>query len=305
MRQAVRVALPIAFALASGCGPSAPGEPAPTDTPFEAPRSLTAAASSATSITLSWTGTANNDVASAIEVERALFTDGPYELVATAPGNATSHDDPALLPDVAYWYRVRATRDAETSAWAGPVRQVLPPNTPTELQTNVVSDVLVVLTWTNASNVADGFLIERRVGAAAFQELTQTEEPGFLDESVVGESNYEYRVSAFNDGGQSAFATATALTPIASPTDLDSETPSSTELVLTWIDHSDIEAGYHVAAAQDPGGPWTGFNVAANSTSAMIDGLTPGSTAYWRVNAYTTEGEASGFAGPLQVTMPP
>lgn len=300
-----------ALVFVAGCG-TPPKSADPGETPDEdvlsAPQGLSAQALSASSVELSWTGTQDNPDGSEIHVERALFSSGPFEQIVVLDGTSTELVDPGLSVDLAYWYRVRSVWESEVTDWVGPVGQVLPPRAPDQLEADVVSEHQVDLTWSNPSNVADGFVIERRLSGGTFAELDEvaSDELTYSDESVNGERTYEYRILAFNDGGESDYtATALATTPIASPTSLKAETPSSTELTLTWTDNSDIESGYHVASALDPGGPWTGFTLPADSTSTTVDGLNPGSTAYWRVNAVTSEGEESAFAGPLEVTMPP
>ncbi|NUQ21729.1 MAG: fibronectin type III domain-containing protein [Gemmatimonadaceae bacterium] len=79
------------------------------------PGGLSAAATSANSIRLSWSRASNAD---SYVVQRALAT-GDFADVGTTSG--TRFDDTSLEPSTTYRYRVAARRSSTTSAWAGPV----------------------------------------------------------------------------------------------------------------------------------------------------------------------------------------
>lgn len=72
----------------------------------QAPDRLRVAAADPVSVTLSWRD--NTNLETAYEVERALAEDGPYQLIATLPPDATQFRDTDLPADTVHWYRIRA-----------------------------------------------------------------------------------------------------------------------------------------------------------------------------------------------------
>ncbi len=81
------------------------------------PSGLTATASSAYQINLSWTD--NSTTEAAFEIERSTAgAGGPFTLLATTGANTTSYNDNICLsPSTQYWYRVRAANGGGSSAY--------------------------------------------------------------------------------------------------------------------------------------------------------------------------------------------
>ncbi len=98
----------------------------PPGTPPSAPSDLTASATSSTSVDLAWTDNASDETG--FEVERSL--DGvSFALVGTTGADVTAFTDSGLTAASSYWYRVRATNGAGSSAWSDVVTVTTPPDT--------------------------------------------------------------------------------------------------------------------------------------------------------------------------------
>ena len=84
-----------------------------------------------------------------------------------------------------------------------------PPATPTNFRVDLVGLNRVQLAWTDASNNEDGFIIERcgNRGCMNFVEIGRAPANGtvYLDNALVSNSQYFYRMRAFNLGGASAY----------------------------------------------------------------------------------------------------
>ncbi len=100
----------VASAVASATPPILPA----------APSGLAVSGSTATSISLSWTDNANNETS--LEVARS--TDGvTYSLLTTLAANSSTHGDTGLSVGQIYYYKVRATNVAGSSAYSSVVNQ--------------------------------------------------------------------------------------------------------------------------------------------------------------------------------------
>ena len=72
-----------------------------------APMNLSAVASSASQINLTWvdTSTSSSNAENGFKVERALSSSGPWQLVAITAANVTSYANAGLNPSTTYYYR--------------------------------------------------------------------------------------------------------------------------------------------------------------------------------------------------------
>ena len=86
----------------------------------------------------------------------------------------------------------------------------LPPATPTGFSVQSVSVNRVELAWTDASNNENGFAIERCTGKRACSNFVEIARVGanatsYVDNTVLGNTQYFYRMRAFNSGGMSSY----------------------------------------------------------------------------------------------------
>lgn len=89
-----------------------------------------------------------------------------------------------------------------------------PPAAPSNLRVDFVGTNRVQLAWTDNSNNEDGFIVERcnNRGCANFVEINRVPANGttYLDRALVSNSQYFYRLRAFNLGGASAYTNVIA-----------------------------------------------------------------------------------------------
>src|SRR5262249_39999403 len=164
---------------------------------------LTAAAPTAAQVNLTWIdGSSNED---GFAIERATGA-GAYAQIATVAANLTSYQDtdPALLPAIAYNYRVRAFSNAAGySAYCTPAT-VTTPNpvpAPSGLAATAISSAEIDLTWTNGTTSVDSVRIERKVGPGGTYVEIATLAPTttfFADTEVTQGTTFYYRVRAYS-----------------------------------------------------------------------------------------------------------
>lgn len=88
--------------------------PGGSTTPPAAPSALTATAANSSEIGLTWTDNATNE--DSFVVSRSTTAGGPYTDIATLAANVTSYSNTGLSASTTYYYVVRATNTAGSSA---------------------------------------------------------------------------------------------------------------------------------------------------------------------------------------------
>jgi Fibronectin type III domain len=186
-----------------------------------APSALAAAAQSATSVALSWTDSAAN--ATAYAVERSPDGASWSVLTSSLPATATSYVDSTAQPITTYYYRVRAINAGGSSGYAGPVSVTTPnapPNAPRRLTASAPSgggktSQRVVLTWIDNSTNETNFVLQRATNSTFTAGVVSTTLPAstttYTDSSVARSTTYYYRVQAVNSIGASAWSNVAAV----------------------------------------------------------------------------------------------
>jgi acid phosphatase type 7 len=189
--------------------------------PPAAPTNLAATTVSSSQINLSWTDNANNE--NGFKVEQS--TDGTtFGQIAMLGSNAVSFSVTGLSASTTYFYRVVSFNDAGNSSFsntANATTQATPPAVPAApsgLTATAVSITQINLSWVDNSGNETGFRIERCKNATC-TNFVQVAQVGanittFANTGLTKNTTYNYRVRAFNGGGNSAYSnTATAKTP--------------------------------------------------------------------------------------------
>ena len=144
----------IGILLTAACGGAAadkgttttPPDTTPTQTGPTipaAPTGLLVSATSATSVTLTWTRNSSNETG--FQVERSSGA-GAFNLLATTAAGATAYGDTALAASTTDTYRVRAVGSAGTSAYTHVATLTTPAGCPAPIA--ITQDVAITTTWT-------------------------------------------------------------------------------------------------------------------------------------------------------------
>ncbi len=297
----------------AACGPggcSAPSGQASATTHPVAPTALRADPVSESRIDLSWTD--NSATETSFRLERR-DPGSDFELLVTAARDQTSHSDRGLSPETTYTYRVQACNSGGCSAFAEEATATTeaqpPPAAPTGLTADVASASRIELAWTDNSEGAADFVVQRRVGDGEFAHLgdvgagTTT----LSDGDVVSDRVYSYRVAACWEADVcSAFSDeATAMTPPVAPTGFTAAARSASEIRLSWTDHS--VTGTEVQIERQDGGS-DGFQPIATverSVTTFDDAGLSADTRYeYRIRSCNVDG-CSGWVIDDATTDPP
>jgi len=183
--------------------------------PPAAPSALAVSTGSSSQLNLTWNDNSGNEAG--FKIERA--SDGVnFSVIAVTAANATAFANTGLTAGATFQYRVRATNGGGDSDFSGPISGTTFPNAPaapTNLTATAQSATAVRLNWVDASSNEDGFIIERRTGnAGAYVERFRTAANAtqYAEDVLLGDTDYMYRVRAFNGGGDSAGVEASVST---------------------------------------------------------------------------------------------
>ena len=248
-----------------------------------APTGLTATMSPTTplAITMNWTNnTTANTGFTCQRATNANFVPGLVSYTVT-PGTATSYvNTTTLAANTTYYYRIRATIGAVTSAWSNTVTiSTATPAAPTNL-TAAMSGTSVMLNWVDNATNESGVIIQRATNSTFSTGLTTFNVAGvgvkfYLDGTTLMNTRYYYRVCATNGAGNSAWSNVVnILTPATPPT--------------------------------APGAPTIGAAVAGN-TRAYVSFTPPALNGGSAILSYTVTSSPGGFIGtgntsPITVT---
>jgi hypothetical protein len=180
-----------------------------------APGSVTATGVSNTQINLMWTDANTNETG--IKLERKTGPGGAYAQVAVLCPNTTSYSDTGLTLATPYYYRLRSYNSAGDSAYSTETSGTTlgqPPAAPSNLLATAQVGLQASLTWTSNSNNEAGFYIERKTQNSSFARVGSVGQgvTSLTDTGLDADTNYCYRVQAFNGGGTSAYSNTSCTT---------------------------------------------------------------------------------------------
>jgi large repetitive protein len=291
-------------------GASAAAGPVTATTEIPAdPTGLTATTISANRIDLSWTDNSSNELAFIIErCDDPTCTLGPT-LQTSVGANVTTYSDQTAVLGFRYGYRVSAQNAAGTSAAATAIGSTLLPADPVTTSIVITAATSIAISWNDASDNEDGFVVERcrGVDCTDFSPLTSVgaDLVAFEDTGLDGGQSYSYRVRATNAAGSSSPSATltTALVVPEAPSKLDAVTLSATQARITWLDNATNETGFVIERCQGAG--CSDFaviaTVEADSSSYQVDDLVFDESYTFRVWA-TNPIAGSAYSDPATTT---
>ncbi len=288
-----------------------------------APSSLTSEAKSSSEIKLTFQDNSNNETGFIIEIFRTSTGGSPDD---TDTVNTVQTDririggkkyfntesvngiieyiKTGLNPNTEYVFRVCAYNSVGKSAYSNETRAATfdtVPIAPTNLAAAVISSSQINLGWTDNSSNELGFILERKTGSTGTwtdRDTLAANVVEFHDTYLSPNTQYYYRITAYNSGGESAYSnetTATTLdtTPNA-PTGLTASSISSSEINLTWNDNSTNELGFIIEKKSGSSVSWTNYDtVSTNITKYQDNGLLSNTEYYYRIYSYNSVGRSS------------
>ena len=264
----------------------------------DAPSTLTAKATSSSSIVLGWRDNSDNETGFKIQrKEGACDSPNTWSQIATKEANMKTHTNTGLTANTTYSYRVRAYNAGGNSAYSNcaSAKTALAetPKAPTNLNATSVSASQVKLIWTDNSTDEKNFKIYRQKNSGSWDLIatkgadvvSHTDATATVNTTAT---TYSYYIQACNSNGCSP-KTNTAIVPYK-PTNLSATAVSASRINLTWTDKSSNETGFQIerkSGSCSSTNSWGKIEtVGQNIKSYSNAGLTSGKTYSYRIRAY-------------------
>ena len=180
---------------------------------------------------------------------------------------------------------------------------------PINLSVEVINETTFSLSWQSSATISHTYQLERSKESnfATFLVVENELSTTFYEDSGLSpDSTYYYRVRA-TQGAEisrsSLHVRAQFREDINAPDQLVAEGVSQVEARVNWTDRSDNESGFRVQrSAQQDFSSFVAFDLPMNSESFLNDGLEPGATYYYRIQAYSDYG-TSEFSEVVSVDL--
>jgi titin len=171
------------------------------------------------------------------------------------------------------------------------------PRAPGGLYAVAQSSTSIDIHWSDNSRNEKGFKLYRSRGSG-FSKIADigSNTTSYHDADLKPGTTYYYKVSAYNDTGESSSSgegyTTTFQERPAAPGYLNARAVSSSRIYLQWRNQAAGIDGFKIY--RDSGGGYVKIDsVGRNSTSYNDDGLRPGTPYLYRVTAYNEAGESN------------
>jgi chitodextrinase len=186
------------------------------------------------------------------------------------------------------------------------------PATPSNLAASVVSSNQVNLSWTDNATNESGYKIQRKTGTGNFADIGSTgaDIATFSDIGLTPNTNYTYRVYAYNSAGNSLqYSNEVMITtnngsivtiPLA-PTNLSGILISQNQVNLTWTDNSSDETGFKIERKIAAGNFVLIDSVASNVTNYSNTGLASSTSYAYRICSYNTAGNSLQYSNEFTI----
>lgn len=258
------------------------------------PTGITLEALSATKIRVTWNAVTG---AKKYRLVRALTETGIYEDIGKSA--TTTYTDTGLDPNTTYYYKISAKGDAGESDQSQPkfaTTKLPAPDTPQNLRALALTATSIKIEFDAAVN-ANGYNIYwSKTATGTFDKLTSIGSTTYDHNNLSPSTTYYYKVSAYNDEGESALSdpsvSATTNDPPPNiPTGLKAKGISKTEIQVDFNKVSDAD-GYVLYSSTSSSGVFDTLDTLTTNTYTHQN-LSADKEYYYKVSAFNTNGESN------------
>jgi hypothetical protein len=241
-------------------------------------------------------------------VERSSSSAGPWEVAAVLSYGSSAYTDFSRAAEAQICYRVVAVNQYGETASGSDC--TVPPRGVANIAAASANAQSIDVTWTDASNVEEGYDVERSLDAVQFIAIATllANASSYHDASVAPDTRYWYRVRARKDGGYSDFSShvfaAAASGPPQAAVLNDAFPAGSTNAFVQWSTSSVTTGGFRIERSTDGQATWTTASTVPATERTFVDGeRVPETQVCYRVFASNAAGESA--ASNVECTVPP
>jgi len=288
----------------NGVGESSKSRYCPATTILNAPTNISANVLSSSSVTVSWSSVSG---ATGYRVYRSTSFSGSYFQVGNGT-SSTSYTDNNVSPGTTYYYTVSAYNSNVESSRSSSISATTIPNAPSGVSASSSSSSSVTVNWPSVNGAA-GYRVYRSMsvsGSYSQVGTTSSSYTSYTDNNVSPGTTYYYKVSAYNNTGeslQSSYASATTI--LNAPTSVTASSSSSSSVTVSWSSVSGA-TGYRVYRSTSSSDYY--YEVTTTYSTSYTDvGLSSGTNYYYKVSAYnsTVESSQSSYASATTILNAP
>ncbi|GBU22228.1 N-acetylmuramoyl-L-alanine amidase [Fibrobacteres bacterium R8-0-B4] len=249
----------------------------------------TSSSNSSNSITIRWQSVSG---ALGYRVYRSTSASGPYSLIGTSSSISSSYTDSNLLAGTTYYYKISACNGVGESSQSSFCYATTMLNTPANVSATSLSSSSISINWSPVSGAA-GYRVYRSTSSSGNYTLVGTpSSASYTDNNLSSGTTYYYKVSAYKNNLESSQSYYTSATTILNaPVNVSANSPSPSSITVSWSSVSGA-AGYRVYRSTSSSGNYTLVGT-PSSASYTDNNLSPGTTYYYKVSAYSNNVESS------------
>lgn len=242
-------------------------------------------------IRVSWKD--NSNVETSFQIQRKTGVEA-FKLLKEVAPNDTILLDTAVIPNMVYTYRIRAIGKSSETSFSDEAMVKLDLPIPI-LNSSIVNDSEIKLTWTDNSSLESGFILERSIDGQTFISIA---EPGkniksYSDKNIEVNTTYNYRIKARNKSTVTEYSNLATAKIKFQPPVLNSSFPSGNVIDLSWTDNSDFETGYVIEQSVN-GENFTELKkVDSTVLSLRVENLQITTKYAFRIKAYSVKNNSS------------
>ena len=179
------------------------------------------------------------------------------------------------------------------------------PDTPKGLVATPMSSTSIVISWPQVSGALQYYVYKSESYSNTYTQIgvttpTDTGVGSYTATGLSGGTTYYFKVSAVNSAGESSQSSSVSATTlrIGTPTSVSATATSSSSITVSWSAVSG-EYYYYVYYSTSASGTYTRVTGTFTTTSAIVSGLSPNTTYYFKVSVYNStggEGPQSSYA---------
>ena len=263
------------------------------ETEFPAPANFKVKALDDQSVRLTWED--GYDYENGFIIERKTGNE-EFEEIATVEANSRYYIDEELKDGETYSYTIKAfTEINESRPSISDSAELLLPS-PQKLYIDILNDHTAKLYWEDRSNLAHGYILERKVNDGEYEEINQPDknERDYIDEDLLLGDEYTYRIKARSKVNESEYSNEVgSKTDFPGPQNLYAENVDDKSIKLFWEDNCTFETGYRLERKESGGEFRELAKLEPNETFFLDKDLSFGTIYNYRIVAFTPVSESA------------